>query len=95
MIAISSLVNQAFNLAASRKAPWIFTSLAWRRSRCGRKEKLGAFRPWDKVPRVLDMVMFRAEEGLQVEPRTADDQILAMAAVMSVFWQLLICKTRL
>lgn len=95
MIAISSLVNQAFNLAASRKAPWTFAYFAWRRLRRGRKEKLGAFRPWDQVPRVLDMVMFRAEESLQVEPRTADDQILTMAAVMSVLWQLLMCKTRL
>ena len=95
MIATSSLVNQAFNLAAFRKAPWIFPSLAWCRSRRASKEKLGTFRPkeklgafrsWDKVPRVLDMVMFRAEESLQVEPRMADDQILAMAA--EVLWSL-------
>lgn len=71
MIATSSLVNQAFNLAASHKAPWIFTSLAWCRSPRGRKRNFGAFRPWDKVPSVLDMVMFLVEESLQVEPRMA------------------------
>lgn len=77
MIAISSLVNQAFNLAASRKAPWIFASLAWRRSRRGRKEKLGAFRPWDKVPRVLDMVCFVLRKAFRLNP----------GRQMTRFWQ--------